>query len=120
MSNNPTDIAGLVAEARQIPDVDHVIDGKLVPAVIGRLCDALEFLSRPAEGELHPEFIRGYLAAADDLEEPYPPDVSFFAPPSKEEIDKAVAAMGGDMSGRLHAEWARHWARALRKRIVED
>ena len=64
-----------------------------------------------------PEFVRGYLAAAHDLEAPYPPDIAMFAPPTKDEIRKAVQAMGGEMSGRLHAEWARHWARGLRKRM---
>jgi len=119
----PTDIAGLVAEGREWQQTleKKAMGGFLahIAQFISRLCDALESLSRPAEG-LHPEFVKGYLAAADDLEEPYPPDIPMFAPPSKEEIEKAVEAMGGDMSGRLHAEWARHWARALRQRIVED
>lgn len=62
-------------------------------------------------------YARGYLAAANEIAEPYPPDIPMFAPLTNEEIETAVATMGGDISGRLHAQWARHWADVLRKRI---
>lgn len=62
----------------------------------------------------------GWIAAADSLAEPYPPDVAFFAPLTDEQIEAAVAAMGVDISGRLHAGWVRHLADVLRRRAKEQ
>jgi hypothetical protein len=59
---------------------------------------------------------RGYLQAADDIAEPYPPEV--FTPMTDDEIKVAVAAMNEAVphaSERMHAAWARHWADVLRR-----
>lgn len=62
----------------------------------------------------------GYLLAAHDLAEPYPPEV--FTPMTDEEIRAAVAAMNEAVphaSERMHAAWARHWSDVLRNKANE-
>ena len=65
-------------------------------------------------------YASGYLDAANEIAEPYPPDLAMFAPLTDDQIKAAVAAMGGDISGRLHAHWARHWSKVLRRRAEEQ
>lgn len=60
--------------------------------------------------------LSGWLAAAGELEAPYPEEV--FTAMSDEEVERAVAAMNAAVpyaSERMHAGWARHWAKCLRE-----
>jgi hypothetical protein len=64
--------------------------------------------------------IDGWLAAAAELEAPYPEFI--FTPMSPDENKQAVAAMNAAVphaSERMHAAWARHWARVLREVAAE-
>lgn len=70
------------------------------------------------EGDLRRD---GYLLAAHDLAEPYPPEV--FTPMTDDEIRAAVAAMNAAVphaSERMHAAWARHWSDVLRNKANEE
>lgn len=63
----------------------------------------------------------GWMQAAAALEEPYPEDV--FTPLTDEQVREIVAAMNEAVpfaSERMHASWARHWARSLRDIAAEQ
>lgn len=68
-----------------------------------------------------PEERQGFMLAAQRIEEPYPETVfTPFKPDERERALEALHALGFHASERLHAEWARHWARVLRDVAVED
>ena len=63
----------------------------------------------------------GWMQAANALEEPYPEDV--FTPMTTAEVLDVVKAMNEAVphaSERMHASWARHWARSLRDIAAEQ
>ena len=58
--------------------------------------------------------MKGWLAAADAIKEPYP--LSVFTPLAPDEVEAVVAAMNEAVphaSERMHAAWARHWSSVL-------
>jgi hypothetical protein len=62
----------------------------------------------------------GWLDAADTIERPYPSTV--FTPMTREETLAVVKPMNAAVpraSERMHAAWARHWAKQLREAVGE-
>jgi hypothetical protein len=72
-------------------------------------------VTRGEEPQQEARYARGWLDAAESLEQPYPESV--FQPMTAVEVKVAVSAMNAVVrhaSKRMHAAWARHWAGVLR------